>query len=73
MVCCKTLLYLVTFHSHCMIAEFQKVNAEAYEASQYSATAMNAFPQLTDKNIDDILFYKVKIDENNDIILLFFV
>lgn len=38
-------------------AEFQKVNAEAYEAAQYSATAMNAFPQLTDKNIDDILYY----------------
>ena len=38
-------------------AEFQKVNAEAAEAAQYSATAMNAFPQLTDKNIDDILYY----------------
>lgn len=38
-------------------AEFQKVNAEAAQAAEYSATAMNAFPQLTDKNIDDILYY----------------
>jgi mono/diheme cytochrome c family protein len=38
-------------------AEFQKVNTEAAEAALYSATAMNAFPQLTDKNIDDILYY----------------
>ncbi|TXD46809.1 c-type cytochrome [Polaribacter sp. IC073] len=38
-------------------AEFQKVNAEAAEAAQYSATAMNAFPQLSDQNIDDILYY----------------
>ena len=38
-------------------AEFQKVNAEAAEASLYATTAMNAFPQLTDKNIDDILYY----------------
>ena len=38
-------------------AEFQKVNADAAEAAQYSATAMNAFPQLTDENIDNILYY----------------
>ena len=38
-------------------AEFQKVNAEAAEASLYATSAMNAFPQLTDKNIDDILYY----------------
>jgi cytochrome c2 len=38
-------------------AEFQKVNAEAAEASLYDTSAMNAFPQLTDKNIDDILYY----------------
>jgi len=38
-------------------AEFQKVNAEAAEAALYASTAMNAFPQLTDKNIDDILYY----------------
>jgi len=38
-------------------AEFQKVNAEAAEAAQYSATAMNAFPQLNDAQIDDILYY----------------
>ncbi|AUC85405.1 cytochrome C [Polaribacter sp. ALD11] len=38
-------------------AEFQKVDADAAEAAQYSATAMNAFPQLTDKNIDDVLYY----------------
>lgn len=38
-------------------AEFQKVNAEASEAAQFSATAMNSFPQLTDQNIDDVLYY----------------
>ena len=38
-------------------AEFQKINAEAAEAALYSTSAMNAFPQLTDKNIDDILYY----------------
>jgi len=38
-------------------AEFQKVNAEAAEASLYATSAMNAFPQLTAKNIDDILYY----------------
>lgn len=38
-------------------AEFQKVNAEAAQAAQYSATAMSAFPQLTDVQIDDILYY----------------
>ena len=38
-------------------AEFQKVNAEAAEAALYSTSAMNAFPQLTDVNIDDILYY----------------
>jgi mono/diheme cytochrome c family protein len=38
-------------------AEFQKVNAEAAQAAQYATSAMNAFPQLTDKNIDDILYY----------------
>ena len=38
-------------------AEFQKVNADAAEAAQYSATAMNAFPQLSDGQIDDILYY----------------
>ncbi len=36
-------------------AEFQKVNAEAAQAATYASSAMNAFPQLTDKNIDDIL------------------
>jgi mono/diheme cytochrome c family protein len=38
-------------------AEFQKVNAEAAQAALYATSAMNAFPQLTDKNIDDILYY----------------
>lgn len=38
-------------------AAFQKVNAEAAEVGLYSATAMNSFPQLTTKNIDDILYY----------------
>tara|TARA_B110000879_G_scaffold20496_1_gene25572 strand:+ start:33 stop:1334 length:1302 start_codon:yes stop_codon:yes gene_type:complete len=38
-------------------AKFQKVNAEAAEAALYSTSAMNAFPQLTDTNIDDILYY----------------
>ncbi|WP_299669544.1 c-type cytochrome [uncultured Polaribacter sp.] len=38
-------------------AAFQKVNADAAEAALYSATAMNAFPQLSDKNIDDVLYY----------------
>jgi mono/diheme cytochrome c family protein len=38
-------------------AEFQKVNAEAAQAATYASSAMNAFPQLTDKNIDDILYY----------------
>jgi len=38
-------------------AEFQKVNAEAREAAEYSTTAMTAFPQLSDEQIDDILYY----------------
>lgn len=38
-------------------AEFQKVNAEAAEAAQYATSAMNAFPQLSDAQIDDILYY----------------
>lgn len=38
-------------------AEFQKVNAEAAQAAEYASTAMNAFPQLSDAQIDDILYY----------------
>merc|ERR1711916_107546 len=38
-------------------AEFQKVNAEAREAAEYHPSAMTAFPQLTDQQIDDILYY----------------
>ena len=38
-------------------AEFQKVNAEAREAAAYHPSAMTAFPQLTDQQIDDILYY----------------
>lgn len=38
-------------------AEFQKVNAEAAQAAQYATSAMNAFPQLSDAQIDDILYY----------------
>lgn len=34
-------------------------DALAIEAAEYSPTAMTAFPQLTDKNIDDILYYTV--------------
>ena len=37
--------------------EFQKVNADAAEAAEYDASAMTAFPQLSDKQIDDILYY----------------
>ena len=38
-------------------AAFQKVNAEAAEVAELKPTAMTAFPQLTDKQIDDILYY----------------
>ncbi|MFT4684879.1 MAG: mono/diheme cytochrome c family protein, partial [Flavobacteriales bacterium] len=38
-------------------AEFQKVDADAKEAAAYSPTAMNAFPQFSDQDIDDILEY----------------
>ncbi|MGB0879030.1 MAG: c-type cytochrome [Polaribacter sp.] len=36
---------------------FQKIDADAREAAEFSSTAMTAFPQLTDQNIDDILYY----------------
>ncbi len=32
-------------------------NKDAIEASEFSTTAMTSFPQLTDKNIDDVLYY----------------
>ncbi len=38
-------------------AAFQKVDADAKEAAAYSPTAMNAFPQFSDQDIDDILEY----------------
>ena len=38
-------------------AAFQKVDADAKEAAEYSPTAMNAFPQFSDQDIDDILEY----------------
>ena len=38
-------------------AAFQKVDADAKEAAEYSPTAMNAFPQLSDQDIDDIITY----------------
>ncbi|WP_298781069.1 c-type cytochrome [uncultured Polaribacter sp.] len=38
-------------------AEFQKVNADAAEAAEFDTSAMTAFPQLSDKQIDDILYY----------------
>ena len=37
--------------------EFQKVNAEARQAAEYATSAMTAFPQLSDAQIDDILYY----------------
>jgi mono/diheme cytochrome c family protein len=38
-------------------AEFQKVNADAALAAEFHPTAMTAFPQLSDQQIDDILYY----------------
>ena len=35
----------------------QSTDADAREAAEFSPTAMTAFPQLSDKNIDDILYY----------------
>ena len=38
-------------------AAFQKVDADAKEAAAFSPAAMNAFPQFSDQEIDDILEY----------------
>ena len=38
-------------------AAFQKVDADAKEMANFSPTAMTPFPQLSDKDIDDILAY----------------
>ena len=38
-------------------AEFQKTDADAVEAAEFSPTAMTAFPQLSEKQVDDILYY----------------
>ena len=38
-------------------AEFQKVDSDAVEAAEFSPTAMTAFPQLNEKQVDDILYY----------------
>jgi mono/diheme cytochrome c family protein len=38
-------------------AEFQKVNADARKAAEYHPSAMGAFPQLSDVEINDILYY----------------
>ena len=38
-------------------AEFQKVNAEAAKAAEFHPSAMTAFPQLSDLQIDAILYY----------------
>lgn len=38
-------------------AAFQKVDADAKEAGNFSLNAMNAFPQLSDQDIDDIIEY----------------
>ena len=38
-------------------AEFQKVDSDAVEAAEFSPTAMTAFPQLSEKQVDDILYY----------------
>ncbi len=38
-------------------AAFQKVDADAKEAAEWSPTAMTAFPQFSDQDIDDILEY----------------
>ena len=44
-------------------AEFQKVDSDAKEAAAYSPTAMNAFPQFSDQEIDDILEYTIPVEE----------
>ncbi len=44
-------------------AAFQKVDADAKEAAEYSPTAMTAFPQLSDQDIDDIIAYVKKPKE----------
>ena len=38
-------------------AAFQKIDADAKEAAEFSPTAMNAFPQFSDTDIDNILEY----------------
>ena len=38
-------------------AAFQKTDADAKEAAEYSPSAMTAFPQLSDQDIDDIIAY----------------
>ena len=38
-------------------AEFQKVDSDAAQAAEFHPSAMTAFPQLSDKQIDDILYY----------------
>ncbi len=35
---------------------------------EYNATAMTAFPQLTDKQIDDILYYTTVGDPKNQLL-----
>ncbi|QMU63479.1 MAG: c-type cytochrome [Flavobacteriaceae bacterium] len=37
--------------------EFQKVNAKAAKAAEFHPSVMTLFPQLTDQQIDDILYY----------------
>ncbi len=38
-------------------AAFQKIDADAKEAANFSPTAMTAFPQLSDEDIDNIIAY----------------
>lgn len=46
-------------------AAFQKVDADAKEAAEFSPTAMTAFPQLSDQDIDDILAYTQPVVDDN--------
>ncbi|AOW22111.1 c-type cytochrome [Urechidicola croceus] len=49
-------------------AAFQKVDADAKAAADFSPTSMTAFPQLSDKDIDDIIAYGVAIPVKKDVV-----
>ena len=44
-------------------AAFQKIDADAKEAAEFSPTSMTAFPQFSDQEIDDIIAYGTAVPE----------